>query len=145
MAFKFSLATVLQVKQIREEREELMLQQIQFEITQAKNVLEQVTTALERSNLNRRSVVYRQQEGKDLHGSYGELAALKQNRSEVEAHIEKLNELRSRQLKIVQTARNDREMLTDMRDEQHDIYRAGVTKREQKALDDNFGARRIRN
>ena len=141
MAFKFSLATVLQVRKIREEREERMLQQIQFEINQALAVLAQVDTALERSNLNRREVVFQNQEGRDVHGSYGELAALKQNRSEIQTHLEKLNELRLRQLKMVEAARADREMLTDMQDNQLDAYRMGITKREQKALDDNFGAR----
>ena len=141
MAFKFSLATVLQVRKIREEREERMLQQIQFEINQALGVLAQVDTALERSNLSRRDVVLQNQEGRDVHESYGELAALKQNRSEIEAHLAKLNDLRLRQLKIVETARGDREMLTDMRNDQLDAYRSGTAKREQKVLDDNFGAR----
>ena len=141
MAFKFSLATVLQVRKIREEREERMLQQIQFEISQATNVLAQVDEALDRSNGKRRDVVFQNQEGRDVHGSYGELAALKQNRSEIVTHLEKLNDLRLRQIKVLQGAQSDREMLTDMRDNQQDAYRAATSKREQKALDDNFGAR----
>lgn len=141
MSFKFSLATVLQVRKIREEREERMLQQIQYELNQAKNVLEQVDAALERTNSKRRDVLHQMQAGHDVHGSYGEIAALKQNRSDILAHMEKLNELRLRQVKVLESARADREMLTDMRDDQRDAYQAGMTKREQKALDDNFGAK----
>jgi len=141
MAFKFPLATVLQVRQIREDREERMLQQIQFEINQAKSVLEQVDAALERSNLGRRDVLFKQQQGRDVHGSYGELAALKQNRNEILAHLEKLDGLRLRQVKVLASARADREMLTEMRADQVDTYKLGESKREQKALDDNFGAR----
>lgn len=141
MAFKFPLATVLQVRQIREDREERMLQQIQFEINQAKSVLEQVDAALERSNLGRRDVLFQHQEGRDVHGSYGELAALKQNRSEIVAHLEKLDGLRLRQVKVLESARVDREMLTDMKSDQLEAYKSFESKREQKALDDNFGAR----
>lgn len=118
-----------------------MLQQILFEINQAKNVLKQVDDALERTNTKRRDVLHQMQEGRDVHGSYGEIAALKQNRSEILLHLEKLDELRLRQVKVLESARADREMLTDMRNDQRDAYQVGITKREQKALDDNFGAK----
>ena len=141
MGFKFPLGTVLQVRKIREDREERMLQQILFEINQAKNVLEQVDAALERTNSKRRDVLHQMQEGRDVHGSYGEIAALKQNRSEIVAHLQKLDDLRLRQVKVLESARSDREMLTDMRDDQKAAYQSDMTKREQKALDDNFGAK----
>lgn len=144
MAFKFPLATVLRVRTIREDREERMLQQILFEIGQTVRLIEHIDNELARQNVKRSSKLLTTEEGRDVHASYGEHASLKQQRKEIEAHLEKLEQLREIQIQAYEAARRDREMLTDMRKTQRDEYWTAIAKREQKALDDNFGARRLR-
>jgi len=144
MAFKFPLATVLQVRAIREEREERMLQQIMFEISQALRMIEQIDGDLSKINANRSNKLFTNVEGRDVHVSYGHLEALKRHKGEMQAHLEKLEGLKDMQLKLYQQARRDHEMLTDMRDDQREAYWAAIAKKEQKTLDDNFGARQAR-
>jgi flagellar export protein FliJ len=141
MAFKFPLATVLRVRTIREEREERMLQQIMFEIAQTVRLVEHIDNELSRRNVRRGTTTFTTVEGNDVHASYGELASLYHHRKEVGAHLEKLEQLKDMQIKVYETARRDREMLTDMRNDQRDEYAFNMAKREQKSLDDIFGAR----
>jgi len=141
MAFKFPLATVLRVRTIREEREERMLQQILFEIGQTVRLIEHIDNELSRRNVRRGTNTFVTVEGNDVHASYGELASLYHHRKEVGVHLEKLEQLRDIQVKAYETARRDREMLTDMRNDQKDEYAFNMAKREQTSLDNIFGAR----
>lgn len=144
MAFRFPLATVLRVRRIVEEREERLLQQILFEINQSREALARTDEAIAGSNAARGQAMGKPISGYNLHAIYGELEDLKQSRIEIEKRIEKLEELRDRQLKVYECARRNREMLTDMRKEQRTAYESDMAKREQAMLDDNFIARRGR-
>ena len=145
MGFQFSLATVLRVRGILEEQEERMLQRILFEIAQTREALASTESALEASDAVRREDVFKPIIGRNLHISYGEIKELKQNRKILEEKIGKLEQLRDQQLKIYEKARRNREMLTDMRAEKRSAYESDLARLEQKALDDNFIARRGRN
>jgi flagellar export protein FliJ len=144
MAFEFSLATVLRVRGVLEEREERMLQTILFEISQTREILARTEAELEGSDASRREEIFKSFLGRNLHASYGEVKHLKQSRKVLEEQIEKLEQLRDRQLIVYQQARRNREMLTDMREEKRSAYESDVARDEQKALDDNYIARRGR-
>lgn len=145
MAFEFSLATVLQVRGILEEQEERMLKKILSEIVRTGEAIAGVDAVLARSDASRSEGLFKPIPGHKLHAFYGEIAALKQNRKDLEERMRKLEELRNKQLKIYENARRNREMLTDMRDEQRSEYETDMTRQEQKALDDIFISRRSRN
>src|SRR6266496_3537197 len=115
MSFHFSLATVLRIRGILEEREESMLQTILFEISHALEALARIDAEIAASDALRRRNVFKPFTGHHLHASYGELKELMQSKKELEAQIEKLEELRDRQLMVYEEARRNREMLTDMR------------------------------
>jgi len=145
VTFQFSLATVLRVRGIVEEQEERLLQKILFEITQARETLANIDAAIAGSDVSRQEDIFKPLIGRNLHTSYGELEELKQNKKNFEEQIQKLERLRDKQLKVYEKARRNREMLTDMRDEKRSAYESDIARLEQKALDDNFIARRGRN
>ena len=142
MAFQFSLAAVLRVRGILEEREERMLQKILFEISQSFEALAQIDAEISGSNASRRAEILRPVVGRQIHVSYGEVKELKQKRIDVLDRIEKLEQLRDKQLILYEKARRNREMLTDMRDEKRSAYDSDLARSEQKTLDDNYIARR---
>lgn len=142
MAFQFSLAAVLRVRGILEEREERMLQRILFEISQARENLARTDADIAGSDALRCADILRPLVGREIHVSYGEVKELKQNRLELLGQIAKMEQLRDKQLILYQSARRNREMLTDMRDEKRDAYESDQSRSEQKTLDDNYIARR---
>jgi flagellar FliJ protein len=75
---------------------------------------------------------------------YEEIKELKQNKKNLEEQLEKLEQLRDRQLVIYEKARRDREMLTEMHEEKRSAYESDLARLEQKAVDDNYIARRGR-
>src|SRR5580698_1325595 len=131
MSFQFQLATVLRVRGIVEEREERLLQQILFEISQAIEALALTDAELNGTNASRSNEVFKQLAGYNVHASYGEMKDLKQSRIELEEKIEKLKQLRDKQVKVYEAARRNREMLTDMHKTQRHAYDSGLARREQ--------------
>ena len=144
MAFQFSLATVLRVRGIIEEREEGILQKILSEISSILDDLERTDDQLAALDASRDADVFKARIGIQVHASYGEVNDLKQRRKDLEEQIQKLEQARDEQLIIYEAARRDREMLTDMREKKRTAYDSDMSKREQKTLDDNYIARRGR-
>jgi flagellar FliJ protein len=145
MTFQFSLATVLRVRGILEDQEERLLQKILFEIAQTREALQQTDAEIAGTDVAREEDIFKPFIGRNIHMSYGEVEELKQRKKNLEEQIEKLEDLRDKQLKIYEKARRNREMLTDMREEKLSAYESDVARNEQKTLDDNFIARRGRN
>ena len=144
MAFHFSLATVLRVRTIIEEREEGILQKLLFDISKVFDDLERIDTQIEEADASRHAAALTLCIGLDVHASYGEVKELKQRRKDFEEKIQKLEEARDKQLTLYEAARRNREMLTDMRAKKRAAYDAEMNKREQKTLDDNYISRRGR-
>ncbi len=144
MAFKFTLGTVLRVRAILEEQEERMLQRILYEVTKTREEIARIDAELAGTNELRRADVNKPNIGHNLQASYGYVQQLKQSRKEHEDKLEKLCQLRDKQMKIYETARRNREMITDLREEKRAAYEAELARNEQKNIDDNFSARRGR-
>jgi flagellar export protein FliJ len=144
MAFEFSLASVLRVRGIIEEREEGKLQKILSDISQTFDALELAHTQVAESDASRRADIFKPFIGLQLHASYAEVKEIKQRRHDLEGQIKKLEQARDGQLIVYEAARRNREMLTDMREKKLSAYESDMNKREQKTLDDNYIARRGR-
>jgi signal transduction histidine kinase len=144
MGFQFSLATVLRVRTIHEEREERMLQQILFQMAQTRQAVTASDTAISKANDLRAGDTDRSLIGRDIHDSYGQIEQLKMDRLQLTERLIKLEQLKEMQVKIYDAARQSREMLTDMRAKKRDLYDSDASRREQSVLDDNYIARRGR-
>ena len=142
MGFQFPLATLLRVRAIREENEERVLLQIGAEIARTLELQADVALALERISAKQSTNAGVAFKGSDVHTHYAELHGLWQSREELHLHLQRLEELKQKQMSIYTTARQNREMLTDLNDTHRAAHDADLAKREQKAIDDNFIARR---
>ncbi len=144
MAFHFSLATVLRVRIIIEEREEGRLQKLLFDISKVFDELERIDTRIEQADDARHIEVSKPCIGLDVQARYGDVKELRQRRKDLEDKIQKLEEARDKQLAVYEAARRNREMLTQMREKTRTAYDIEMNKREQKILDDNYISRRGR-
>jgi flagellar biosynthesis chaperone FliJ len=118
MAFQFSLAAVLRMRGIIEEREEAALQRILFDIARTVHDLQQINAQLEQSEAERQTQAIEPCLGVYLQAVYGEIKHLQARRKEGEGHLKTLQAARDAQLLAYQAARRDRELLSNMREEQ---------------------------
>jgi flagellar export protein FliJ len=144
MGFHFSLDSVLRIRGIVEEQEERMLQKILFEIAQTLEGIERTNSEIAGLDASRSADVFKTFVGYNIHASYEQVVALKERRKELEQKLEKLEQLRDRQLVVYTGARRNREMLTNMCEEKRGVYETDMARREQKTVDDNHMARRDR-
>ncbi|MDR3736130.1 MAG: hypothetical protein P4L10_11405 [Acidobacteriaceae bacterium] len=141
MAYRFSLATVLRFRLIREEREERMLQQILQKITQTLQTIAEIDAEIIRLHATRAEELSKPVTGKRVQAVYAEVSGLQQGRKELEEQLEALEQLKDKQLEVYAAARRDREMLTEMHNQQREVYALDLIRREQMMLDDNYIAR----
>jgi len=144
MAFKFSLATVLRIREISEEREERVLQRTLHEIAEIVKAMARMDVEISNSNASRRSDRFKPLSGSQIRNSYAAMNEIKQSKVELGEDLVKLQEIREVQIQSYAAARRDREMLTDMQDDKRVAYESDVARQEQKVLDDNYIARRGR-
>jgi len=142
MAFQFPLATLLRVRTIREESEERMLLQIGAEIARTLELQAEIDVALQRVSAKQGTPTVTALKGSDVHAHYAELVGLRQSQDDLRMHLRRLEELMAKQMGLYTVARQNREMLTDLNDTQRSSHNTELAKREQKAIDDNFAARR---
>jgi flagellar export protein FliJ len=144
VAFRFSLASVLRVRESIERSEELALQKVELEVARVQRQIEELSKELDKlvaareQSLQQPTPAYRlreMQEGMDA------LVSAKQALAET---LRDLREKRDAQLKRYQIAHNGRRMLTEMRSQQKEAYEQEQSRAQQKRLDDIFVARRQR-
>ncbi|RXH57271.1 hypothetical protein [Granulicella sibirica] len=142
MAFRFTLATVLRLREIAEEREERALSQILKEIAQAHQNLADIQARRVRIIALREVQLRARMSAAEIHISQGEIKALDLREKDAQAHIRKLDGLRQQQVKVYETEHRKRELLAGLREQQLYAYRREQTRQEQNMMDDNFSARR---
>ena len=141
MGFRFSLATVLRVREIAEEREERLLTQILGQIAKTQQELQelqaQVELLLRRSERELASSISAAQ----LHITYGQMRALELMQKDLAEQLVKLEGLRDQQMKVYAAARRNREVLSELREAQLEKFQYELSRQEQALMDDNFSAR----
>jgi flagellar biosynthesis/type III secretory pathway chaperone len=73
-----------------------------------------------------------------------EIQAAEEKKKILLQHLQVLEEQRDKQMKVYQVAHRDREMITDIFEQQSDAHKQEQTRTQQKTLDDIFIARRPR-
>jgi flagellar export protein FliJ len=144
VAFRFSLASVLRLRESIERREELALQRAEHDIARAIRLIEELTDQLAKAGdardeaLQRSTPAYRLQ---DMQGELNRAVAVKQTLLD---KLQTLKQQRDAQLRLYQAAYNGRQMLTELRQKKKDEYEQEQVRAQQKRLDDIFVARRQR-
>jgi flagellar export protein FliJ len=144
MAFKFSLATVLRLREIADEREERLLMQIRQQMAQSHQELVDLDARCEAVVAHRESQLAAQIPATELQDSYMQLSVLEERRKTVREHLTKLEALRVQQMKVYETAHRNREVIEQIREEKLDLFQREQVRRDQHLMDDNFSARKGR-
>jgi flagellar export protein FliJ len=144
MAFQFSLAVILRLRESMEKREERALQSIQLDVSRTLQAIEELSVAIGGAQQARETALRQAISGGHLHSLLWEEQAAEQGLRSLLGRLQVLEQEREKQMKVYQAAHRDREMLSDMMEKQKDIYEREWLREEQKRLDDIFMARRHR-
>jgi flagellar export protein FliJ len=141
LAFRFTLAQVLRVRQSIERREELALQRAELEVARAHRRIEELADNLAKAAKARDEAIRQPMRAFELQSMNAEMNSIALQREAVLASLEKLKQQRDAQRKAYQAAHTARQMLTDMSAQQRAEYDQEQTRAQQKRLDDIFAAR----
>ena len=141
MAFRFSLDTVLRYRENIETREEAALQNILQQIATVAATIDQLSAQIATGNRTRSELPGRPVNALYLQAMLNEITAAGKRRTELLNTLASLEGKRDEQLKIYQTAHRNRQMLSNMLDDQQESWEQERTRSEQKILDDLFAAR----
>ena len=144
MAFQFSLAVVLRIRESMEKREERALQSIQLDVSRTLLAIEELSVAIGGAQQARETALQQAISGGHLHSLLREEQVAEQGLRSLVGKLQVLEQEREKQMKVYQAVHRDREMLSDMMEKQKDIYEQEWLRKEQKQLDDIFMARRHR-
>jgi flagellar export protein FliJ len=142
MTFRFRLDAVLRFRESVEHTEEAALHRIVQEVAEVE---------LEIHRVNLKMIGLREQRERDLTRTIPAVHLMEIAERELElrklndglhSRLQQLESQRLRQLAIYQTARQNREVLKELREQQRHAYQLEQGRREQKALDDLFLTRR---
>jgi len=144
MAFQFSLAVVLRLRESVEKREERALQSIQLDVSRTQQAIEELSVAIGGARRARETALQQAISGGHLHSLLGEEQVAEHGLRVLLGKLQLLEQERERQMKVYHAAHQEREMLSGMMEKQKDIYEREWLREEQKRLDDIFMARRHR-
>jgi flagellar export protein FliJ len=144
MAFQFSLAVVLRLRESLEKREERALQSIQLDVSRTLQAIEDLSVAIGGAQQARETALRQAISGGHLHSLLWEEQAAEQRLRLLLGKLQVLEQEREKQRQVYHAAHRDREMLSDMMEKQKLIYDREWLREEQKRLDDIFMARRHR-
>ncbi|MGP8258718.1 MAG: hypothetical protein ACLQM6_02065 [Acidobacteriaceae bacterium] len=145
MAFRFSLAAVLRVRESIEQREERVLQRIQLEMARVLHQIEEKDAEIASTRRAREDALQRPIPAVHLHTLLWEEQAAVERRKSLQAALHALEQQRDKQMKIYQAAHRDHETMISMKRAQRIAYELVQARTQQKSLDDLFMARRHRN
>jgi flagellar export protein FliJ len=144
MAFRFSLESVLRVRESIERREERALKKIQMEMARVSNQIEELNARIGRAQGERNEALQQPMPASHLQAMLSQTDSAVAARDALQATLRGLEEQRKQQMKVYQAAHRDHETLIEMRSQQRTAYLQEQTRMEQKYLDDLFVARRQR-
>ncbi len=145
MAFKFSLATLLRLKEIAADREERLVGQIQVQIAQTTQTLSELELRRAQEISRREVTLQGLSSAAEILSSYARVDSLDAMQQTGQEQLAKLDALRLQQMKIYEAAYRNKELLAGIKEDQQKIYLLQRNRREQMTMDDNFSSRRSKN
>ncbi len=141
MAFRFSLAAVLKYRENLEQREYLALGRVHQEIAQVEAQLSRCEEWLSEITNLRTTETARGIASVHLQDAYERERGLETQRDELQVKRQELNMKRLQCLKAYELARQKREILEELRNQQRNSYVLDQSRREQRRVDDMFLSR----
>ena len=141
MAFRFSLAAVLNLRKAIERQEYLNLERINQEIARIKNEIDAAGSRRSELEQSRNSQLIEGMPSVRLQSLYEQVFAIERYVDSLKALLPELAVKKDQRLKTYSLARQKREILDSLRDKQHSAYLKEAAKRQQTLTDDLFLAR----
>ena len=141
MAFRFTLAAVLKLRESLEKQEYSKLLKIRKEIADIEGAIQANWDHELLAEEKRKAELGRGMPASHLQDSYEKAHALQQQREILKVTLKETEKKREEQLKRYRAARQGREMLEKLRDRQYAEYLQEKNKQEQALVDDLFLAR----
>jgi flagellar export protein FliJ len=143
--FRFSLASVLRVRESIERREELALQRVEMEVVRVKHRIDELTDELARAGEARENALRNSIPAYDLQSMDAQMNAALEAKQTLFDTLQTLQQQRDAQMKLYQVAYNGRQMLTDLLEQKKSEYKQEQDHAQQKRIDDLFASRWQRN
>ena len=141
MAFRFTLDAVLRFRESVEHSEEAVLLRIVQQIVETEQQLDQVEAEQVRIRESREQDLALKLPGVHLMDIAMRELELKTAADGLRSQLRHLEQERVNRLAVYQTARRDRQVLTELRQQQRQRHQLEQKRQEQKTLDDLFLAR----
>ena len=141
MSFRFTLAAVLKYRKNLEQREYLALGRVQQEIAQVEDQLSRCEDWLAEITNLRTAETVRGIASVHLQDAYHRERGLEMQRDDLQVKRRELHVKRLQCLKAYESARQKREILEELRNQQLGDYLLDQSRREQRQVDDMFLSR----
>jgi flagellar FliJ protein len=145
VAFRFSLASVLRVRESIERREELALQKAEQELARVRWRIDELTGEIAKAVDAREKALQQAIQAHRLQSMDAEINAAGEAKQTLLETLQTLQQQRDAQMKLYQAAYNGRRMLTDLSEQQKTEFEQEQDRAQQKRLDDIFASRWQRN
>ena len=141
MAFRFSLAAVLKYREELEKREEQILEMARETLARLENQLAEVREQQCGLVVERESLLKRGAFGDDLHHTARKQQEWKRLEDELGKQLSVARLAYEKQMKLFLAVRQKREVLDELKKNQHESYREKQDRLEQQRIDEIFGSR----
>ena len=141
MAFRFTLASVLGFRESIERREDLALAKLQLEMARVRHEIDLVTEDLAAAQRRREESMRQPIPAAELQSMLRAADVAAERRKKLLESLAALEHQRVEQMRIYQTARRARQVLSDLRTQHRDTWEQEQARAQQKVLDDIFGSR----
>lgn len=144
MAFRFSLATVLRLRESVQRQEERALQKILFEMARATRQIDGLSAEICLAGDEAERAMQRPIPANQVQLLISKKQLAQEKKSNLIRHRQSLEQDRDRQLHIYHAAYRNTETLIELRDSKRQLYEQDKTRADQKRLDDIYAARKQR-
>lgn len=141
MGFKFSLASVLRFRESVERREALALQKAHLEVARVRHHIDKLTANIMETLDEREKTLRNPTPAHQLQYLQAEMDAAVDAKRSLSETLHTLNIKRDQQMNLYRIARGNRQMLSNLFDQQLNAWEQEQLRTEQKELDDIFAAR----
>jgi flagellar export protein FliJ len=144
VGFRFPMASVLRWREGIEKKEELALQQVQFEVNRVRKRIDEITEEIAMARREREEALQSWTQANELQGMQDEMNAAADARQILIETLATLKKQKETQMAVYSAARMNRRMLTDLETRQRETWEHEQVRADQKRLDDVFTSRLIR-
>ncbi|HVT99996.1 MAG TPA: flagellar FliJ family protein [Acidobacteriaceae bacterium] len=145
MAFRFTLASVLGVRESLERLEELALARIQLEMARVRHEIEKTNADLAEAQRVREESMRKPIPAAQLQSMLHAADAAAERKAKLIESLVLLEKQRGEQMRAYQAARRGRQVLSDLREQHLEAWEQEQARTQQKVLDDIFASRNQRN